>query len=443
MALEPTTVNDAATANAGTRRRRGVLAGFSLVIACLTIVLATVGIWVHQVALNTDRFTALVTQVVADPAVVEPIAGRVSQQVVTALDIETRIGEILPGPAAVLAGPMTNAVQDAIDQRLQKALANPDVQDGLIKTLRFSHERVVAFLRGETEAISIVDGYVQLSLYPIVGAALEQLQQIGLIPADVVLPDLTSSDTTAALSDRLEAAVGVTLPADFGTVQLMQADRLAAAQTFVKIFDVVVVALIILAVALVVFTIWLARDRRRMVLYVAIGTAISMVLARFLLDKASTALLGGVADQGVLAAMTEVVDTTVADLVRVMTVVLIATIALAIVAYVAGRPAWLVSLATKSTGAAASAAQGASGAGRSTVVRENRTTIERFGLASIVFALAWIAISFEVALLGAALVVAWLLIVKIVVGDPTDQATTAGGPEPDQTPAGEPESGGA
>ena len=38
-------------------RPRQVLAGIVLVLACISILVTTVGIWTHQVALNTDRFT--------------------------------------------------------------------------------------------------------------------------------------------------------------------------------------------------------------------------------------------------------------------------------------------------------------------------------------------------------------------------------------------------
>ncbi|MDH4142449.1 MAG: hypothetical protein OEV61_07545, partial [Chloroflexota bacterium] len=149
-----------------TGRRRGVLAGLALLLACFTIVIATAAVWVHQVALDTDRFTGLVTDVVDDPAVVEPIAARVSQQVVTALEIESRVAELLPDRAAPLARPLTEAVREAIDQRLQRALSNPDVQAAFLRVLSATHSQVVAFLRGDTEVLTVEDGYLQLNVFP-------------------------------------------------------------------------------------------------------------------------------------------------------------------------------------------------------------------------------------------------------------------------------------
>src|SRR6478736_2589525 len=214
-ARQPTTLKS----STGTRRRRGVLSGLALVLACLTIVLATVGLWVHQV--------------------------------VPALGVEELIANRLPDAVKPLAGSITVSVQEAIDKRLDNALQDPRVQAALVNTLAFTHERVVALLRGEVDAISVSNGYVQLDVFPVIGKVLEQLQAIGIIPANVTLPDLTTDEAPAALAARLQSALGVTLPPDFGTIQLMPADRLTTAQTVVKAFDIIVVALIALAVVLV------------------------------------------------------------------------------------------------------------------------------------------------------------------------------------------------
>ena len=47
--------SEAVAASSGRPRR--VLAGVALVLACLSILVTTVAVWTHQVALNTDRFT--------------------------------------------------------------------------------------------------------------------------------------------------------------------------------------------------------------------------------------------------------------------------------------------------------------------------------------------------------------------------------------------------
>lgn len=413
--MESPAVTSEATETAATRSRRSVLAGLALVLACLAIVVTSMAIWVHQVALDTDRFTEIVRPIVTDPAVTDPIAARVSEQVVTALDVQSRVAALLPGASSALAAPITAAAQEAVERRLQGVLTNPEVQAGLVRTLSVTHERLVAFLRGDTTALTVADGYLYLDVWPIIGAALTHLQSMGLIPANVQLPDLSSGGPPAALAEQLQTRLGITLPPDFGTIRLTEAQRLATAQTIVQAFDALVVILIGLSVLLVVLTIWLARNRRRMIVYLALGVVIALVVARFALRGLSSLVAGQVADADLGGAITTVVATTVADFVGWTTILLVVTAALGIVAYVAGRPAWLRRLVSRSDGDAV--AEGGQVA--------DRGTLERVGIGAVLFAVVWIAIGIEVALLGALLVGAWLLIVRIVAGPPTADGPTA------------------
>ena len=53
-------------------RGRRALALVALVLACLVIVAATIGVWARQTLLNTDRFTALAAEVVDEPVIIDP-----------------------------------------------------------------------------------------------------------------------------------------------------------------------------------------------------------------------------------------------------------------------------------------------------------------------------------------------------------------------------------
>ena len=163
-------------------RGRRALALIALVLACLVIVAATIGVWARQTLLNTDRFTALAAEVIDEPVIIDPISVRVSTQVVDSLDIQARVAEVLPGPSTVLAPAIATAVQEAIDNRLRQALANPQFQQALLTVVSTTHTRVVALLKDESTNLTVIDGYVYLNVFPIVGTALTELQQMGLIP---------------------------------------------------------------------------------------------------------------------------------------------------------------------------------------------------------------------------------------------------------------------
>ena len=349
-------VRVATVSQPSTRRGRGILTGIALVLACISILVTTVAIWTHQVALNTDRFTQLITEVSKDPAVTDPIADRISAQVVEAIDVQGRLEARLPDIMKPLAGTMTLAIQNGIDQRLRIALQNPRVNAALLTSIGWTHERLVRLLRGESVALVVVDGYVMLNLFPVVGAALEELQANGIIPADVQLPDLSSPEAPDVLAQRLNAAFGITLPPTFGMIKLMPADRLLAAQSAVRIFDLLVIFLIILSVALVALTLWLAAKRRRMVIFLAIGTVIAFLVARLLIGSIEDAVVSGIADGDIAGAIRAMVDATLEDLRSLTVIIIIAAAIIGVAAYLWGRPKWVTDLTSRDTGGDAPAA---------------------------------------------------------------------------------------
>ena len=176
------------TADRRISRRRRVMTGIALVLACLSIVVTTVGIWTHQVALNTNRFSALIESVVTDPAIVEPVSARISTQVVDALDVQGRLETRLPDALKPLAGALTASVRNAIDTRLRVAFQDPRIQAALVNSLSFTHTQVVRLLRDEFDAVGVADGYVTLDVFPVVGTALTELQTMGIIPGGRAAP---------------------------------------------------------------------------------------------------------------------------------------------------------------------------------------------------------------------------------------------------------------
>ena len=70
----------------------------------------------------------------------------------SALDVQTRIENRLPDIAKPLAAPLTVQIQEAIDRRLQTALADPEIPDRPDQRWsRSAHERIINLLRGEFE----------------------------------------------------------------------------------------------------------------------------------------------------------------------------------------------------------------------------------------------------------------------------------------------------
>ena len=157
-------------------RRRSVLAGISLVLACSTILVATIAVWAHQVAFNTERFTAVASSALEQPEVIDPLAARISAQVVTTLDVQSRLANVLPDRVTAIAGPVTLALQDGLTRRLQTLLAEPRMQQALTKALSFAHTRVMNLLRDQADARPAVQQVLH-GARSLVGDAEDQLRQ--------------------------------------------------------------------------------------------------------------------------------------------------------------------------------------------------------------------------------------------------------------------------
>jgi hypothetical protein len=206
------------------------------------------------------------------------------------------------------------------------------------------------------------------------------------------LPDPATSEPPGVIRGILENRLGVTLPADFGTIPIMSVEQLETAQTVVKAFDIIVIVLIVLAVALSVLAIWLAARRPRMVVFLAIGTVIAFLLARLLTNAATDALTTAIAAEGLRGAVRSILDATLADFRGWAFLILIALGLVAAAAWFWSRPP----------------------TARRVSLPEFRTErgIERIGLALIALVVLWVAVGLEVAILAAVLIVALELILQ-------------------------------
>ena len=67
-------------------------------LAGIAVAASVVGYWAHETLLDTDKFMAAVTPAVESDAVKQVVADRLSDQVLEALDLDTRVAEAWTGP---------------------------------------------------------------------------------------------------------------------------------------------------------------------------------------------------------------------------------------------------------------------------------------------------------------------------------------------------------
>jgi hypothetical protein len=321
-----------------TSRRR--LSTVLLVVAAISLTLASVAVWTRATLLDTDRYVAVVSAVAADEQVIATASQRLAAQTVDALDIAARVEAVLPPRAGFLAAPLTERIEARAAEGLARLLATDQAQQLWAGANRRLHASLVAVVRGESSALALEDGVLTLDLFPVVVTAIGQLQANGVIPADVTLPDLSAEEDLEAARQRLGTALGVALPSDLGKVVVADAPALERVRSVVGLLDALVVWLVILTVVAAVGAVVVSTRRTRTVLWMGLLAVSLLVVVRLIISAATSVLTAQVADAEVGATLGSVLGLLTDDLYAWLAGIMLATAALTIVVWLVRHQPW-------------------------------------------------------------------------------------------------------
>ncbi|HET9540646.1 MAG TPA: hypothetical protein VFQ46_08595, partial [Candidatus Limnocylindria bacterium] len=273
-----------------------------------------VGYWAHETLLDTDKFMAAVTPAVKSDAVKQVVADRLADQVLEALDLDTRVADALdaagermsqaianaldlsPDQAArlerlgggleLLAGSIAGGLETRIREAIDTFVTSREGDGLLVDLVAKLHERTVLLLRDELDQLPSIDvesGEVKLNLVPMAAEAIRRVVNAGIVAigGERQIPEFDSGEDAEQAIDRLAGIVGKDLPADFGQVALMSEDQLRNAQGLVQTFDRVVWVLIGLAILLSVLAVLLAPSWTAGLLRVGAAVAVAVLLGWF------------------------------------------------------------------------------------------------------------------------------------------------------------------
>ncbi|HET8969518.1 MAG TPA: hypothetical protein VFN19_00545, partial [Candidatus Nanopelagicales bacterium] len=249
--------------SAGTGRRRpagrAVAATVVLVVASLLLPLGLVAYWGQRTLLDTERYVSTVAPLSQDPTIRTAVGEVLSTQLNARLDLQTRIGELLPPKAAPLAAPIAGGVESFLDQQIQNFLASDRFSELWAGLNQRAQQALVRVLTADPDgAITLQGSQVVLDT----GVIAEQIR------ADLVARGLT-----------IIANVPIPPQADREIV-LLDAPALAELRTLYGLSAPVAEWLIFVVAALFVGAVLLYRRRARAVLIVGIVLAAEAVLLR-------------------------------------------------------------------------------------------------------------------------------------------------------------------
>ena len=219
-----------------------------VVIATVIGIVAALNVWVKRQALSTDNWTNASARLLEDDQIRSALSVYLVNQVYANVNVSQRLQQRLPPSLAPLAQPLAVGLETASTRLVDNLLARPRVQQLWREANRRAHTQFIALLEGKHNVLVSSNGNVVLDLSQIVK----------------LLADETG------LGGRLEGR----LPPDAGKITIMKGNQLDTARNAVKVIKVLSYLLFFLVIALYAAAVYLARNRRKLLLGVGVSVLV-------------------------------------------------------------------------------------------------------------------------------------------------------------------------
>jgi hypothetical protein len=324
---------------------RTVLIVLLVVLTSLSVVIAATAAWAHRTVFDTDAWLEIVGPLPQERGVADAAAQFVVKQVGEVANLEGAVRDALPDQLDPLIGVVADRVRTLVQTQLTTFVASDTFHDAWVAVNRAAHDAAIRVLRGEsTRLVTGPGGEVSLNLVPLVYRGLEFLQdRVSFVLRGHTVPTGVDpvNDPQGAVA-ALSAEFGRSLPPDFAQPVVFKSESLAAAQKAVRLFDTLFIVALLLPLVLAAIAILLSRRRRRTVIQLAVGAGLAVILAAAVVRRLEENLVDAVKNESGREAFRDTLAAAVHGLKVLLVATLIVGAVVAIVAYLAGRPRWLV-----------------------------------------------------------------------------------------------------
>jgi hypothetical protein len=329
-------------------RLRGILATVLVIVTVIVFGAGVAGAWARRTMLDTDRYVATVGPLAEDPAIQEYLSRTITQQVFQALDVQGRLQTVLGEKAqqlVFLAGPITSSVEGFVQDQVNKVVASDRFAELWTEANRAVHEQAMKVLEGDGDVVQTQNGKVVLNLLPIVNDVLKGVSGVvsELIGRTVTIPEITSQTIPDEAIAKLESALGVDLPTNFGEITVYDSNELAAIQQAVNLFDKAVILLAILFVVGFALALVVSTRKRRTLVQLTTAMAVVLVLERRFAIAAANSVVDQARPENQNAARA-VVDSVLGSLLRYTAWFLVISFIVLVVTLLTGPYPWAVTL---------------------------------------------------------------------------------------------------
>jgi hypothetical protein len=236
-----------------------------IVLGCIVAPVAVLGVWAGNEVSDTGRWVATVEPLIHDPAIQNVLTDQITKQITNQLNVTgtidqaaaqlnarglTRISSLLDSFGPQIASSVTGFIRSTV----HRVVSSPAVAKIWVQVNTTAHQAVVQVLSGQGNgAISTSNGQITLNLGPFIAVVKQDLVAHGF-------------------------ALASNIPPISPTVALFQAKDLGKAQAGYRLITTLKIVLPILALVLLAAGVWVARGRRRALIWAALGLAASMLV---------------------------------------------------------------------------------------------------------------------------------------------------------------------
>lgn len=217
------------------------------VVAGAVLVAGNLLFWAGNTVVDNGRFASTTSPLIKQPEIQQGLALYATNKIYENVDVQQTIQDVLPPRADFLAPSLSSQVKNLTQTSFEKLLANQRFQDAWTDTLTNAHSRIINYVKNYQGdgTITLNDFYNRLS---------SNLQ-----------------DT------KLSFLANKTLPSNVGNITIIEAGWLPTAHNIVVNIGLYQALSTLLVIILSVLAVWLAKNRRKMV--IILGTVYSVLMA--------------------------------------------------------------------------------------------------------------------------------------------------------------------
>ena len=202
-----------------------------------SFLVGAIAFYLERTVLDEDGFETIATELIRSDEIRAQVAATAVEQLYANVDVEQAIAERLPEAQKALAPVLAGITRQGAEEAANRLLERPRLQEAWVRVATATQRQLVELLDDEGEFVSTTGGEVVLDLRPIIIDLGEEVAIIGRVAEQ--------------------------LPESTGQIAIVSSDQLETAQTGARILQALANWLWLVAIALAVLAVWLARGRRR------------------------------------------------------------------------------------------------------------------------------------------------------------------------------------